>query len=108
MSDIIELNVPTDGQVSAIWRAVRVADDRSVPVPQRMDAVVLIEDILLSCVTDQSTVPDIKQKLATGKLDLREDLIGPAIAKFAGGAEAAPTTGPVKAVRRGRPRKSVS
>lgn len=105
MAEIPEFNRPTDGQMTAIWRAIRMADDPSFSVGQKMDVLVRLEDIILSCLKRQEQTEEVRDQLATGKLKLVDDLARAAMATFT--EAAAPTTGPVKAVRRGRPRKSV-
>jgi hypothetical protein len=100
-----QLMAPESGQMAAIGRSLMTLEANSSSIMDRMEAVVLAEDVVLSLIEmDDEAMKKLKKKLARGEATM-ESLISQIVTQTTGNT--APTTGPVKAVRRGRPRKSV-
>jgi hypothetical protein len=105
--DQIAIKVPTDGQLAALWRGVQTWRSDKTSVEAKMDAVILMEDIVFSLmVMDREQEDKLRTKLAMGQAELApvvnvifEAVKGSALEK------AAPAK---KAVRRGRPPKNAA
>lgn len=96
----IQMKRPTDGQLSAMSRAVLVMDTGEIDAVSKMRALNRLEDIIMSLVPANSEKEILEKALIEGRVEL--------IHVFRGVFNGLPGVGPEpkKVVRRGRPRKS--
>jgi hypothetical protein len=99
-----ELKAPADGQVAAIIRYTKILQQDSIPFSARGDAFLTLEEILMSLVVDPEAKPGLARALEMGEASLTE-MVKISFMEATLNGEAAE---PKKAVRRGRPRKSVA